>query len=147
MADKRENIVNALVTRLKTISTASYETNAGENVFLWRESPLEADEVPGIFVYDTDDVSVDFSLAPSHSRAEEHQLTVELGLVATSTDEYRKIVRDVRKCIGVDETFGGLAMRTTPVRSSVAVDDQGVKILGIEMIIRVDYRTTKWGAE
>jgi hypothetical protein len=136
-----------LVTRLKTIQLPTYETATGENVFLWRESPLEPDEVPGIYVFDTDDVSVDFSLAPSHARAEEHQLTVEIGLVATSTDEYRKIVRDVRKAIGVDETFGGLAMRTTPVRSTVAVDDAGVKILGIEMIIRVDYRTQKWAAE
>ena len=50
MADsKRETVVQALDTLLETITTVGgYETNAGSNVYGWRDTPVDATMLPAL---------------------------------------------------------------------------------------------------
>ncbi len=49
----RQLIINELDARLKAITTVNgYQTNAGNNVFAWREEDLQSHELPGIVYLD-----------------------------------------------------------------------------------------------
>ena len=105
MADsKRQQVVDALVTRLETISTVNgFETNAGTNVFQWRGYDIPDNKRPAIDVRDSEQ-----TLETEAGEADRHTLVVEINCFAAGADspaDIRKIMADVVKAIRDDPSF------------------------------------------
>jgi hypothetical protein len=148
MADtKRQLICTALDTGLKTILVANgYNTNLGANVFEWRTAPFELTDLPGVIWRD---ISEDDSNATTGTIGyHNHDLKIELKISAASGSvtpaEIRKLLADVQRMIGVDPTWGKLALRTSPVSNEIDVEQAEKIIGGITIAIVITYQTKKW---
>lgn len=114
MSSKRQQIVDAVETRLKTIKTANgYTTNLGDKVFTWKPSPISSDnDLPCITIRDTANQRDSGTTAMWRWR-----LTLEIEIACssgtTTDDTLRKMLEDVYKAIGTDPLFGGLAALST----------------------------------
>lgn len=149
MANKRTDILNAMVTRFQGISSGSYNTDLGDNVFLWRTVPLEETELPALIIRDPRDNIVDLTQQSSNMPAL-HQMSVELEIVVSdskaSIATLRKCLEDVEAAIKVDETFGGLVMRVQPISNEFLLNQEGDTVAGCLYNLRVDFRTVKFSA-
>ncbi len=142
----RQQIINAVDARLKTITTAnSYETDLGRNVFEHRTTALGDSELPGINFRDVGcDVSQEDVAIGQHG----YELTMEAEIVvkagATSAIQIRKMIADVIKAIGVDPRWGNLAVRTTPLSDGLKFDQSEKIIAGALLTYSIIFRTTKF---
>jgi len=134
--------VTAVIARLETILTANgYETDAGTNVFEWRDAPLAETELPAVVVRDTDDAA---ELTAGETN---HEFTIELDIFAIGTatldaaEVSRKVVADVVKAMGVDFTFGGLTHNMIHLGESAIVDQESRKLLAITVEFALYYTT------
>jgi len=111
----RQQIVDAIVTRFKDISTAGgYQTDLGTRVFLGRTTEPVESECPALNIWDTDEDN-----ARRLNRIHEHRLKIQAfvyqaGSTVAGGAYVRKAVADIFKAIGVDVTWGGLALDTEP---------------------------------
>jgi hypothetical protein len=140
----RQLVVTALDTLLKTIkTTAGYNLNLGNNVFWWRDTPLQISELPAICCKDTNDTMV---------RAigiHEHSLTVELTISLESSDTgamARQAIADVIKALGTNVSpnacLGGYAEDINPPDSEVfEAVHEGIKGYGVTLTFQVIYQT------
>lgn len=141
MADsKHTDVVQAVAARMATILVANgYETNVGQNVFVWKTDDFDEDTVPGMDIRDVQ--SVDQPQSPSiHT----HRLTFEVRLVAasaSSTDTVRKMIGDVYKAIGTDMKWGGLAVWTDWEQHKMQVNQLSRRVSGALVQFSVVYRT------
>jgi len=154
MTVKRNDIMAAVVTRLQGILVASnYYSNLGSNVFEWRPKvvteggggyvPTEQDELPALHVRDTMDETTQLNLRGS----EEHALTLELEIAheaAATGATMRKQIEDVRKAIGTDTTWGGLALGTSQTVTTESIRIQADRtFFRTLMRVQVKYTTAK----
>jgi len=140
----RQQIITALDTRLKTILVVNdYKTNAGQHVFDWEDRDLDDSELEAIIYRD-----------PGNGRTQatvvefDNKMVVEIEVKAKAGVEtakrIRKMIEDVFRAIGTDETWGGLADCTTPVGEKIDIQKSD-KIIGAGTIfIEIEYRTEKW---
>ena len=129
---KWQSIITAILAQLRTIkTTAGYETNAGNNVFEWRATPVEEGEMPGIVLRDT------FPEEIITIGAHEHTLLIELFVFttgATATTQARSVIADITKAMGaVDRTWGGLAEDTQPAPGSGMGTEQANKLSAVAL--------------
>ena len=143
MADaaRRDGIVVAIVTRLKGILVASgFQTDAGRNVFLWRTTPLGANEVPGCIVRDPDRrVTYEYS-----DTVRDYELTLEAVGVGSpgNPDDLGALGDDIYKALlEGDRTFGGLVNDITPDSDEKVYDQQAQRIGALLVRFKVRYRT------
>lgn len=140
-----QSIIDALETRLATIlTTGGYNTDAGQNVYENRSTPLNDTEMPAIvFTYE--------ELVEADTFQEElHTLEIEFELHAagaSARDDIRSIAEDVVTAMAVDETFGGLADDVELPRES------GLKVEAAEqdyargtLTMSVQYTTDLYGS-
>ena len=140
----RQQIINAIKTRLQLILLANgYRTNAGALVFVDRKTPQGKDDLPCLLVFDgTADASdnvingrTDYAL----------NISIEAAVLGdTLAADQREIVADVLQAIGVDDTFGGLAYRTTLLTVDTNVEYHNAHLSGAEISIGIDYRCPRW---
>lgn len=145
MADSiRQQIITALDTRLRTITTANgYLTNVGQRVFDWLDRDLADTELDAIVYRDpANEISQEtFSQVDNRVRVE---IEVKTKSASTTAAQVRKLIEDVYKAIGIDETFGGLAHEAQPVSENIDIQ-QADKIMGsATVVIDIYYMTTKW---
>lgn len=151
MADTtRQQIVDALIARLETIlgnkDGGGFVTFAGGNVSLWKVVDVEQTKLPALVVRDTTDLIDREGVAT----AGDHTLTVEIdGLCEASKTETadkvaRKLMADILKAIGVDESFGGLAYRTRLAQANMQVVKESKHFGGVDLALTINYRTGKW---
>jgi hypothetical protein len=143
---RRQQIITAMTTRFKAITTANgYATNIGLQFHEWRTSELPQDGLPAQTLRDPVD---EVTLPDKDSLMHRHHLTIILDLVigeaAEQATEARKALADVVKAIGVDPTWGGLAARTLPRREQIMTDAQGNWLGGARMEFVVEYDTKGW---
>ena len=143
--NKRQQIVDAIETRMKTIRTTNgYATNAGAHVFTWIRTQVPETEMPAISIYDGD-CPIDYDNAPLNFP--HHLLDVALVAEAkgsTAQVDVRKIIADIVKAIGADLTWGGLAIDTDLISHGINME-QGDKPAGAGIVqIRITYRTPLW---
>ena len=149
-----QQIQSAIDTRLRTILiTNSYKTNAGSNVFYWRTADFAQDEagnfaeMPGIKYYETVEKTETISMA-----IELNTTTLNIECLATgSVDSTVKQIldqmySDVLKCVGVDETWGGLALLTELKGHEVKLEREEILTGSILAIFEVQYRHKRWDA-
>ena len=145
MDSVRQQIVSAIDARLKGILiSGGYETNAGQHVFDWRVEETEEDVLPALIYRDT---TVESSVDSFSAHA--HKMTVTILALATDSTpmaEIRKIIADVDKAIGVDHTWGNLAIMTERVGDTSEIEMAEKKYAASQITIAVTFRTVAWDA-
>lgn len=140
----RQSIITALEARMRTILTANgYKTNAGAHVFDWLDRDLADAELDAIVYRDTNNniISEGFDYYENRLRVE---IEAKAKSAATTAAQVRKIIKDIYKAIGTDETFGGLAHYSEPVSDALDIQ-QADKIAGsATVIIEIIYVAQKW---
>jgi hypothetical protein len=159
MADRRDAIMAAVMARFAAIRTANgYYSNLGQNVFEWRAKavdpvsgagyvPTEQGELPALHVRDVLDEAEAADLAGN----EDHDLSLEIEIAhegGASGAVMRGQIQDVRKAIGVDPAWGGLALGTAQKASAETVRIQADRTF-FRTLIRytVTYTTSAYGEE
>ena len=146
MADSiRETIILALITRLETITVANgYETGIGAKVFRGINTALEKTSLPGVILNEGTE-TVDPTITMLHDH---YILPIDLALRTTYADGEdwyalcNKMLADIIKALGVDETFGGKVMRVEPGMSSKTGSVEGEHLTaGVDMTFTLQYRT------
>lgn len=148
MSIRRQDIVSAIQTRFQTITTVSYHTNLGSNVFIWKASTIEAISLPALVIRDVINV---FTMEGEGVPYSYHTQTLsfEVSLIVdsgSSSDTFiRQAIQDVYKAVGVDDTWGGLALTSFMRDDEIIFDDQKEnKIIGASIKFDVLYRTNKY---
>ena len=144
MSIRRDQIVQAMVTRFKTVTVANgYHSNAGNNCSSWFEDPsvtYDQTEVPFINVRDTkDEIKVG-----TVGGLMDHRLTVEIDTSAfgnTADISIRQQIYDVYKAIGSDPYWGGLAIDTEPGSDEILADMGARKIVQAKITVTIMFRT------
>lgn len=140
----RQQIITALDTRLRTITIANgYHTNAGQRVFDWLDRDLADTELDAIVYRDPANEILQETFNQINNRVRV-EIEVKTKSASTTGAQVRKLIEDVYKAIGTDETFGGLAHEAQPVSENIDIQ-QADKIMGsATVVIDIYYMTTKW---
>lgn len=143
---KRTDILTAMTTRFNGIvsGSGSYSTTLSGSVSTWRTVPVLLSEVPFLNIRDTLEEIVDDTQGGASGRMTQRRLIVELEVVAQDISTLRSLMKDIETAIAVDETWGGLALRTQPISSEVLASQERDAIAGVLITVRVDYRTGRW---
>jgi len=145
--EKRQAIIDALIARLQTIRiTNGYYTELGANVFAYRTTPIQDDELPAANVTDGDESKGDqfTGNSPVLNRILDVSIDILLKEGDMSINAARRGIIDCEKAIGSDIYFGGLAFYTDFISSNIVLDQKTNVVAGAKLMIRVTYRTTKW---
>lgn len=143
---KRDGIITAIDTRLKTIFVAGgYELNLGSNIYWWIMRPLDPDsDLPAICLKDRD--AITWSGIGEHLH--ELEISVEIYMKPAYTAAaatMRKAIADMIKCIGVDVTWGGLAQDTLlPPEETLAIEQQEYCFVAVGFRFVVQFLTNAW---
>lgn len=139
MAHVREQIISAMATALAGLTTT------GANVFPSRVDTLQGSQLPGLTLYDTDEViDEESSLLDTHARV----VTIEVvGHVASGSgdgvsDVLNQIAVEVEEAIYADVTLGGIALGLQMTGTQKEYDNEGDKVHGqITLSVDVTYMT------
>ena len=145
MADTiRQRIVDAIDTRFKAILTSGgYQTNIGNKVFWWKDTPLQISDLPGMNCKDN---SPDKSLGCG---VEDVILPISIEAAtsgSTTAVDLRKIVADLEKAIGVDETWGGLAQATDLKEEGIFIQQNENKVGLVNLTMVIEYTLVRFDA-
>jgi hypothetical protein len=151
---KRQLIVTAADTRFKTILTTNapavgqnnYESNVGSHVYWWLTRNLDPSEMPAIVCADR--LVTEWIAAGSWLRTLAMDIEIHLKPSGTAAVVMRQVLSDLERAIGVDVTWGGLAMDTLPLeqeRISIEAHDDVLVAAGIRMVVQ--YETGPWNPQ
>lgn len=147
MAIKRQTIIDAVKTRLALITVAhGYDTNLGANVNEWRSAQYDPSELPAIEVRDTVDEPAGQALS-GPGNIEWHSLLVEIEfaiVIGGGATEARKGLYDIYTAIGVDQTWGGLALRTLWMGDELTVKAEDRQVAGAVARIKIEFTTNRF---
>ena len=141
----RQQIINKIDERLKTIQIINgYETDAGKNVFHYKENPFEQANLPCIEYRDISDSPEYLSFGLFL-----HVIMLEIRAYANGVNvdkTIRKIRADIEKAIGTDLTWDGLAEDTRQINISQDIDleHKEKKNAGILFPIAIEYVSEGW---
>ncbi len=145
MANEQQDIIDAIIARLKTVTTANgYTSDIGKDVREWdiaRDSAEEVGKQSITDVRDNGDVDVtdkDFF---------EHDMPVEITVhVAggTAVTQARDIIYDIYRAIGTDPELSSLVNKTSPQNHRVEVDQGERRVSRVVVNIYCKFSTRKW---
>jgi hypothetical protein len=147
MSTIRQQIVDALVGRLKTITTANgYASDIGGNVYSWFPENLSTEVLPLLMVNDLGD-----TLTDSGQDQIEHSLRIQIeGHIAagTTTDQaIRSLIGDIAKVVmdPQDRTLGGLCDTMQLLDGgTIQLEQQAEQTVGAATLaLGVTYRTDR----
>ncbi len=133
MADKRQQVVDAIRARLAGIRTSNgYNTEIGLHVLEWKVKAFSEAEIPGVAFRDTDP-----KIRELTGGMQEVSLPVEFIIGAAAGASTMAVIRaaieDVLSAINSDFTWGGLAWDTA-VDSIEAFAEHEGKVTGLAKI-------------
>lgn len=145
---KRQAIINELDTRLKQIKiTNGYLTNAGDNVFAWRDSDLEILALPCIVYFDRLAGKRDDGAIGSFRWS----LAIDIfcyGAVGKDTPALtRQLIADVLRAVGAADAgrWGGQAVATELADGTEMNVERRGKTAGEALVsINVIYDAPRW---
>jgi hypothetical protein len=143
MSIRRQDIVDAVKTRMELIQGSPYHTTIGTNVYVWHPTPVHGNRLPCIIIRDLSDTL----LAQNIYDNWDHRLTVAISVMAkgtTSDETVREMIADVLTAIGTDHTWGSKAVLTDFVGDEMLVDQEEDRISGATITIEIQYRTGIW---
>ncbi|NTV50940.1 MAG: hypothetical protein HGA20_15030 [Geobacteraceae bacterium] len=124
MSNMRQTILDAVITRLKTITLANnYNLAIGQKVYDWRLTPIRPEDLPAIEVRDGEApiemTTMDGGL--SH-RLQLKVVILASGLTAAAT--IRKGLEDISRAISTDPWFGGLVKSFMPESTGIELQQE-----------------------
>ena len=139
----RQQLVEAVDTRLKTIlTTGGYETNVGGNVFWWR-SRLDQAGLPAIVCLDRQ--HQEWAATASWRRTLIIDLEIYLAPAGAPDTAMRQALADIETAIGSDVTCGGLAEDTSFFEGEhMSLDDHESIVVASGFFITIEYTTEPW---
>jgi hypothetical protein len=139
----RQKIITTLDARLKAILQANgYATDVGKNVYDWRTEGLSEDFLPALIYRD---VSCETEITGLEVFT--HHLKIQIVIAATgstSMAEIRKMLADINKAIGVDLSWGDLALLTERIGDESISETEEDKFSGCQTIVMITFRTRGW---
>jgi hypothetical protein len=146
---QRTLIILALETRLKTIkTTAGFQTNIGNSVSVWKHGKYQPNELPALNVrYAVDPDMIDSEGLRGPKNIWNRILPVEISAAvkgSATIADIEKIISDVWKAIGVDDTFGALALTTNPTGDTINEDTAENIIVGAALTMNIEYRMNQY---
>jgi hypothetical protein len=132
----RQRVFDAIAAGFRTILIVNnYETNAGQNVFVWKTDALDQARLPAIVLRD---VGLD-PAEPSNANCAQYRLRCEAALVppdgADSLSEARKIWADVISLFRFNRQWQGegdlLVVTTEYQGDEMRVDERAKTFTGI----------------
>jgi hypothetical protein len=147
MSTIRQQIVDALVVRLKTITIANgYSSAIGNNVYSWFPENLATEVLPLLMVNDLGD-----TLTDSGRDQIEHSLRIQLEghiTAGTTTDQFvRALIGDIARVImdPEDRTLGGLCDTMQLLDGgTIQLEQQAEQTVGAATLaLGVTYRTDR----
>lgn len=145
---KRQDIVNAVKTRMLTVRTANgYATEIGADQSEWNVTGKSPQELPSHEVRDeVEEAVVDKPNSGLYERRLEITVIAELLEDGAGATNARLALADIIKAVGVDTTWGGLAKFTLPVEERIRVAEEGQRISGVTVVFQVVYFRKPWEA-
>ena len=144
MATVREQVVNAMADRFRQIQTTNgYNTDVGNSVFIWKDTPFSVEELPALNLRDESSDIEDLTNASELVR-----LNIRTDIVVSNNDPIptiRAILEDIRKAISVDETFGGLVLYTRMVGDEIDSVSKEDLIASAFVRFYTVYEVPRWG--
>lgn len=137
MANKRQQIVDAIIERMESISWV-------KKVSEWDETNFGIDQLPVIIVQDP---LVENPSDGIGNGRRDHDLAVNLTIKVagnTSPAKARQYLADVVAAIGTDYKFNNLAYDTILNGSEMDVSDTAKLIAEIHQVLTIRYRTDLW---
>lgn len=143
MSIKRDQIISALITRLKSITVAGgyyngFATVSGQDhVFEDRQTEYTAKDLPALNVVDNSQRLVKEQSSQFGVHVFDLNLTV-IGIIKSGTStrqNLRKILADVNKAFKTDLTFSGLIMAVTHEGDEFGTDTKE-KMVGM---VKIEY--------
>ena len=146
MADsKREQIIQALIAQLATISIANgYETELGNRIARGKRQAPKKDELPAIVIREgkaTTDATVNAGFDATTLRVELAARDRFDESIENSYGRANKMLADMVKALGNDPTLGGLTIDTTVVEDNIGVEDKEFSIAGVDVSVDIKFRT------
>lgn len=141
MADSiRQRIIDAIDLRMKDILVSNgYETDIGANVEDWLPEGLESGDLPALIYRD-----ITVETENDTFKTFTHRMVVEIMVAVSSSTPakvIRKIIADIDKAVGIDHTWGGLALTTDRNGDEMGVEIAEQKYAGCRIIYTVTFRT------
>lgn len=148
------DLLNANLVRAQGITVAlGYDTNIGEHAFLFKEEPLTENEIPGIVIRRRKRRPAD-DYAKADGAKTDRVLEMEGEIIwkpgSVPYDFVEKAVADLERAIGLDQTWGGLAIVTHWTGDEIVIMRQ-LNGVPLEEVVAsafvtwdIKYRTTKW---
>lgn len=148
MAIKKSVIIEAVITTLKTITTANgYYTDLGSRVYESRTAPFGNDEIPAINIRETEDPVEGIEQQGAYGIFD-RSLQLEIDVVSNgkiAPSDLREVEADINKAIGTNLTWGGNATMTYPVAVVSGYSEHDLnKLEKKTIVIRIDYKTIEW---
>jgi hypothetical protein len=145
----RKLIMAAVDARLKTILvTGGYMTNSGQNVYEWLSTDLAVSALPAIAYKDpTDSGGEIVVIAGPVNSLREFSLNVDFTLIASGADvrgQILNMIDDLVRAIGVDPTWGGLAISTDFDTNDTTIEQHEETIGSCTVKMSIIYRTKIW---
>ena len=135
-------ILDAIVTGIKTITAgADYNTNFGDEVFNDRSTPFKTD---GVNVRESGDQLAEEQV--SSGDLHDIYMDVDIDIINKgATTDLRKKKNDILKYIGLNDTWGALAIGTEYFGSiKEPLNHLGDKLADLRISIRIHYRKNAW---
>lgn len=140
---KREQIIQAIETRLQAITTANlYNFNIGTNVFRVRQS-FNDSELPVVTIWDIEETSE----YKYHKNTTTLDLKVSMhtlfGTVNPSVQANKMLADLIQAMTDADTSLGGLADGIEYTGSDIAYPEDGALSVSVEASFNVKYTTVK----
>lgn len=143
---KKLDLLNAIASRLATITTANgYETDIGLRSSYWQDWDFEYGEVGAITFRDLEEEVTEVN------QFQEFLLHLEIEAVAyTSAGSVSEVELgcnlqfDLIRAIGVDPTWGKLAIKTELKETAKQIQTEGKRAMNLTLSFDITYRDPKW---
>ncbi len=140
---KRQQIIDAIKTRLQTIKIANgYSTNIGNNVFEWKHSPVSAEKASGLVFRDVSN-TIEIGVLGRFR----WKLGIEIEIITaggTASADIRKMIADVYKAINADIFWNGLALNTEQPEDEMQIIQEEKTIAGVLIRFSILYDVPAW---
>lgn len=139
----RQRIMDVVETRMGTILTSNgYKTNAGQNVYVWREEGIAPAKRPAIEIRDVDVEKFNDTIGEV-----ENHLTVQISIStaesASAMDQLRDIASDVVKAVGTDVNWSALAQDTELIAEPTDIEKLTQKALAATLSMVIIFITDR----
>lgn len=133
----RQQIINLVDNRFKTILvTGGYKMNLGNNIFAWRDTPIQLSEMPALVYSDRLENKESLTFGKNIRK-----LTIDVVVYAVTTAQIRECIADIEKAVYTDETWGGLALSTEFDANEMEIEQLEKYFAATKISIVVNYTT------